>query len=85
MKKDSTKLIRGCGSSCAMGIIGMFIGGFIGASTGWDIGSQKYRAGDSILAVIDAAGGLLVGAVAGLIIGLVLNLILILFLRRKKN
>jgi hypothetical protein len=80
MKNDSTKLIRGCGSSCAMGIIGMFVGGFIGfiTSKGMDVRNRNVSGFSNIFdAVFDGILSLVLGAFIGLIIGLILNYILI--------
>ena len=79
MKNDSTKLIRGCSFSCATGIIGMFVGGFIGFrfSTGWDIRKRNISGFSNIFhAIFDGAFSLILGAFIGLIIGLILNYII---------
>ena len=80
MKNDSTKLIRGCGSGCAMGIIGMFVGGFIGfiSSKGMDVRKRNISGFSNIFdAIFDGIGSLILGAFIGLIIGLILNYIIV--------
>ena len=79
MKNDSTKLIRGCSSGCALGIIGMFVGAFIGfiGSEGWDVRNRNISGfSNTFYAIIDGIADLLVGAFIGLIIGLILNYII---------
>ncbi|WP_242117580.1 hypothetical protein [Aestuariivivens sediminicola] len=79
MKNDSTKRISGCVSGCALGIIGMFVGGFIGfiGSTGMDVRNRNVSGlSNTIIAMADGIASLVIGAFTGLIIGLILNYII---------
>ena len=79
MDSHSKKQIYNCGSGCAMGIIGMFVGGHIGFrfSDGWDVRKRNISGfSNTFYALFDGAFDLLVGAFIGLIIGLILNYII---------
>ena len=80
MKNDSTKGKSGCVSGCALGIIGMFAGGFIGfiGSKGMDVRNRNVSGFSNIFhSIFDGAFSLILGAFIGLIIGLILNYIII--------
>ena len=80
MKNDSTKLSRSFGSGCVMGIIGMFMGGYLGFrfSDGWDVRKRNISGfSNTFYAIFDGAFSLVLGAFIGLIIGLILNYIII--------
>ena len=88
MKNDSTKLIRGCSSGCAMGIIGMIVGGFIGFifSKGMDVRNRNISGFSNIFdAIFDGIGSLILGAFIGLIIGIILNYIIIRINKKQQS
>ena len=80
MDSQSKKQINNCFSGCALGIIGMFLGGYIGFrfSEGWDVRKRNISGFSNIFdAIFDGIGSLILGAFIGLLIGLIINYIII--------